>query len=97
MIAWGNYWLARTILEMNRFETLGDLSEVEERMKENIEIGWLRYNAYTKLAIVYTRLGKFRTAHETLLQAEEYSYPVKHNGEIQERASAEFELAAQTL
>jgi len=93
MIAWGNYWLARTILEMNRFESLGDLSEVEERMKENIEIDWLRYHAYLTLVIVYARLQQFSTAHDVLFQAQEHFNKVEHNGRIQAWASAEFELA----
>ena len=93
MIAWGNYHMVNSLLEMNRFTAFSDLSEVEERMKENIEINWLRYYAYLKLVIVYARLEQFSTAHNVLLQAEEYSYTVEHNGAIQARTSAEFELA----
>ena len=94
-ISWGNYFLVSSLLEMNRYESLYDLTEVEERLKENIKIGWdnIQYRSYSMLVITFARQRQFGTAHEYLLQAEEHSGKFEHNGVIEARASAEFELA----
>ena len=92
-IAWGNYFLANSQLELNRFDSLGDLSEAEERLKENIDIGWLRYISYLMLVIVYARIDQFGKAKDILLEAEEHAYTIEDNGMVQARSSAEFELA----
>jgi len=92
-IAWGNYFLANSQLELNRFDSLGDLSEAEERMKENIDIGWLRYISYLLLVIVYARIDQFGKAKDILLEAEKHAYTIEDNGMVQARSSAEFELA----
>ena len=91
-IAWSNYFLASSILEMNRFESLDDLSEAEDLLKEIIEIGWIDMRAYFTLVIVSARQKKFRAAHEYLLEAEKH-VEKDHQGVKVSRTHARYELA----
>jgi len=91
-IAWSNYFLASSILEMNRFESLDDLSEAEDLLKEIIEIGWKDMRAYFTLVIASARQKKFRAAHEYLLEAEKH-VEKDHQGVKESRTHARYELA----
>jgi tetratricopeptide (TPR) repeat protein len=94
-ISWGNYYIARSILEMHHFISLGDLSELEELMKENIEIGWdvVIMRSYLLLSISSARQGDFTAAGEYMSQAEDHMDKTDNNGARDARACAKYELA----
>ena len=66
-----NLLLAATILELNRFENLVDLSEAETALNEAIEDQWYYYPAPFLLTIVYARQGLLTEARTLLADSME--------------------------
>jgi tetratricopeptide (TPR) repeat protein len=88
-----NSLMANTILELNRFGYLDDLSEAENALKENIEIEWNVLESNFILAIVYARQGRYSEA-SALLAIAKNSYSQQETNESKVyHSNAKFELA----
>ena len=57
-----NLYLALIISELNHFIELGDLSEAEKILTENLGLWWLTYQSYCLLSILSTRQGRLDAA-----------------------------------
>jgi tetratricopeptide (TPR) repeat protein len=92
-IAWGNIYMTDSILELNRFGSHEDMSEVEAMLNENIEINWNVVHSLFMLVIAFARLNQFEKAREYYLQAENQLSKNENNMEKELRSRADFELA----
>ena len=94
LIEGANYFLINSILEINRFGYLDDLSEAESALKENEELSTERFIIHFGSGIVRARQKRFAEAHDYILQAEN---GLGEQGESPVfeviRKKAEFELA----
>ena len=87
-----NYNLANTILELNRFGYLDDLTEAERALLENIEIKSKDLQSYFYLTIVCARQGRIAAARDWLTQAHKKPSRYENNLEKELRSRTEFEL-----
>jgi tetratricopeptide (TPR) repeat protein len=88
-----NFRIAETLVELNRFGELDDLSEAENVLKENREIEWYLYPNSFLLVIVYVRLGLYTEARTWLKKAIDLSQHQESNLYRALHANAKFELA----
>ncbi|MGW8226808.1 MAG: AAA family ATPase, partial [Anaerolineales bacterium] len=92
-LANNNVWLADTILELNRFGYLDEVSEAEKAMKENIEINWNILASQFTLVTIFTRQGKYSEASSLLKNTEEDFNDLRTNEYKVELSRARCELA----
>jgi tetratricopeptide (TPR) repeat protein len=92
-LANSNIWLTETILELNRFGYLDDLSEAEKAVKENIEIEWNILRSIIYLVIIFIRQGKYSEASSLLKKTEENFSEQNTNEYKVELSRARYELA----
>jgi tetratricopeptide (TPR) repeat protein len=88
-----NLLLAATILELNRFENLDDLSEAETALNEAIEDQWYYYPAPFLMTIVYARRGVLTEARKFLTDSMEKYGNLEINLYKILNANAQFEIA----
>jgi tetratricopeptide (TPR) repeat protein len=90
-----NLGIAHTLLELNRFNNLADLSECESVLIENCEIKnrLIDIQTFYLLAIMYTRQGLFSQTEDWLSRVEDiFSQHETHISESQ-RSNVNFEIA----
>jgi tetratricopeptide (TPR) repeat protein len=92
-LANNNLWLADTILELNRFGYLDDLSEAEKALKENIEIEWNVLRSHFFLVTIYARQGRYSEA-SSLSKNTEVGFSERETNDYKvHRSKARYELA----
>jgi len=80
-IALVNESLVVTLLELNKFTGLHDLSEAEVSLRENLQIEWHVPESFCHLATVCARSGRLVEAHAYLAKALENTGEPKNNRE----------------
>jgi tetratricopeptide (TPR) repeat protein len=94
-IALRNIGSASLILELTRFGMDADLSEAENALMENLEIGQLRLEAYFTLVAIYARQGQLSAAWDQFHHSLDEIPPTSRDNNLftVNYAIAEFELA----
>ena len=95
-VAWSNLGIIDTILEINHFNKLEDLSEARTAAKEVLEIKVQHKRAAFKLAVIFVRMNELTQAHDWFERAKNINYKCSENLVKELCNSVEFEIAIAT-